>query len=438
MLWQVVCATVLCGSLASRMSGMEYRGDMDEDSQHLGQDLDEEEIPLMKHMTNRLASLLPVTDAATTQMESFFGKLPFSQTAAGGCLTAGCEEAAFMKLFRSIGGGSSISGAAYKKMWDAPVAQKGLPVATPAQVGLSAVSLQLMDAELQRRAPRYCLAVIKDGKLVYTSGDTGTPHYAFSLTKTLAGVLVGMATATGKLDIYKNISAYGFQSPVDYEVTTAMIMSQAIAGEEAGQLFEYDTFGLRWLNKLMQIIFAATGRKAKGFFDELVATMELGMSFSGEDAAHSATGSCIDFAKLGQLILAKGRWDGVQVVPKKFVEEMGKAHPYGVYEKASNPCYGYMVWLLGPTAIACPLSDKGPGNFPASPDGETAIVAAATLGQVTMIIPSSRMVVTSMGSEYLRSIIGEHVSGVGGGEEHIGGITALNAVANALKNNGMR
>lgn len=352
----------------------------------------------------------------------------------------GGQEAAYGKLFHSLRMGSTIAAKCYARPFGTPPASPGLPTATLASVRLSPEAVRNADVELRARAPRYCMAIVKDGKMVYTSGAWNRANYAFSLTKTLFALLIGMASRKSSvhasLDIHQFTTFYGVPSPVKYNVTSAMIMSQAIAGQSPGELFEYDTFGTRWLNCLIRVVQAATGRSIKNYFDEMKAVLQFKIEYNGEDAAHSAIGSCLDFAKMGQLILNKGVWEGRKVVSRSFIESMVTPHVFG--SQPANPCYGYMTWLLGPMKRQCPLTDKGPADFPAAPDGDAAWVAAATLGQIVIGIPSSRMVVVSMGTEHLQEIVSESFATKGKGEEHIGGVTALQSLANALQSNGLR
>lgn len=92
-----------------------------------------------------------------------------------------------------------------------------------------------------------------------------------------------------------------------------MLMSQAIAGSYPGEVYSYDTFGQNRLDIILEVIKAATGRTILDYFTQLKKHMNLDIKYEGRDAAHSVQGTCIDFSKLGQLILQKGAWQGEQL-----------------------------------------------------------------------------------------------------------------------------
>lgn len=55
--------------------------------------------------------------------------------------------------------------------------------------------------------------------------------------------------------------------------------------------------------------------------------------------------SALDAAKIGQLCLYKGMWNGKQVVSAKWIEEM--TQPYHKCDEAyRNMSYGYLWWLM--------------------------------------------------------------------------------------------
>ena len=52
-----------------------------------------------------------------------------------------------------------------------------------------------------------------------------------------------------------------------------------------------------------------------------------------------------DMAKLGQLYLNKGKWNGVQIVPQKWVEE--STTPQILTGRTDSTYYGYQLWING-------------------------------------------------------------------------------------------
>ncbi len=70
------------------------------------------------------------------------------------------------------------------------------PESSPEAHGLSTELLEQAGDDVRNVPLRYCLTVIKDGELVYDRNYLGYQNgscYAYSVTKTLGAVLVGIA-----------------------------------------------------------------------------------------------------------------------------------------------------------------------------------------------------------------------------------------------------
>jgi CubicO group peptidase (beta-lactamase class C family) len=55
-------------------------------------------------------------------------------------------------------------------------------------------------------------------------------------------------------------------------------------------------------------------------------------------------------AKIGELVLRKGMWNGRRVVSEAWIEESTQARPDGSYATDWNPLYGYQ-WWIGNSAV---------------------------------------------------------------------------------------
>lgn len=80
-----------------------------------------------------------------------------------------------------------------------------------------------------------------------------------------------------------------------------------------------------------------------------------------------------DMVALGQLLLAGGRWDGEQLVPRAWVDEATSPH---VEAGGDADGYGYQWWI-------------------ASPDGDEAFLAVGFGGQVIEVVPDRELVVVT-------------------------------------------
>ena len=54
-----------------------------------------------------------------------------------------------------------------------------------------------------------------------------------------------------------------------------------------------------------------------------------------------------DYARLGQLLINRGQWNGEQLIPKQFIDEMVKPNPSltQFFDGQPNKVYGYQLWL---------------------------------------------------------------------------------------------
>lgn len=86
--------------------------------------------------------------------------------------------------------------------------------------------------------------------------------------------------------------------------------------------------------------------------------------------------SCRDLARLGQLYLNAGRWDGRQLIAADYIAEAISPSPL-------NPSYGFLWWL------------NAAGRVPNAP--RSMYMAAGALGQYCFVLPEQGMVVATMG-----------------------------------------
>ena len=239
--------------------------------------------------------------------------------------------------------------------------------------------------------------VLQHGKVVYekwlNGGEPQTPHVLNSVSKTFTSAAVGLAINEGFLSLDdKLISFFPDDLPVSpsenlKKVTIYNLLTMNCGHDsepsrkqdgdtwvktflawpvehEPGTYYCYNSMGTYMLSAIVQKV---TGQKVVDYlqsrlFDPL-----------GIDAPHwdeSPQGiNCggwglylktEDLAKMGQLLLQKGKWKGKQVLPEKYVTEMTRAQvpcqpagmkPEKVAESGLTPensdwvqGYGYQVW----------------------------------------------------------------------------------------------
>jgi CubicO group peptidase (beta-lactamase class C family) len=111
-----------------------------------------------------------------------------------------------------------------------------------------------------------------------------------------------------------------------------------------GQEFFYNTGALTLLSAVMR---KATGRPLDEFARENlfaplgITGVEWGRVRGDSDAGGGLRLRPRDMAKIGQLVLAGGRWNGRQIVSKEWIE----ASTTRKLEATDNQSYGYLWWL---------------------------------------------------------------------------------------------
>ncbi|MBW3658497.1 MAG: beta-lactamase family protein [Actinobacteria bacterium] len=236
---------------------------------------------------------------------------------------------------------------------------------------------ELMD-EASRQLVHTPFAVVRYGTLCWTGGyPTGaTATYpVHSITKTFGALLVGMVADRSSLSDADPITRWvpaDELGDINPEATIAHVLAMTATkpdlrhGEKG--TWSYDALGEREINVLVGAMDRAIAEEPEGFpgvenvrelaTEELFAP--LGMTSStwrGENIAYSLKSSQHDLARLGLLLLRKGRWNGEQIVSERWVYRM--THP--AFED-TNTGYGYLtyvnaaqgqVYSSGTTDLAC-------------------------------------------------------------------------------------
>ena len=266
-------------------------------------------------------------------------------------------------------------------------------------------------------------AFFKDGKIMYEAYWDGYSDHsltnAFSMTKTVTTMLIGKAIEQGyiqsldqlitdflpeflndpfgKLCTIGHLSSMrsGFDWTEDYkspfnptteayygEDIERMLLKRKFA-ERPGGHFRYCSADTQLLAIILK---RATGKNLADYLTEEL-WKPLGME---QDALWSISGDieksfcCInsnvrDFAKLGQLLLQKGNWNGQQLLDSTFVERMITADVSAFYPGEPHK-YGYSVWLDN---IHQPAFYAFLGH----------------LGQRIIIVPEENVVIVRLGKE---------------------------------------
>lgn len=280
----------------------------------------------------------------------------------------------------------------------------GWSVAAPEAVGLDGAILCSM-VERLRTWPDvnvHSVIVARSGKLVFEQYFTGaderwgtaqgevkfgfeTRHDLRSVSKSLTSLLVGLAMGRGKIGgvdepVVKFFPEYAdLDTPERRRITLRHLLSMSAgmawdetipysnpANSEVRMIFaaDGDRFALEQpivappgrvynysggaTQLLGSVVRKTTGQPLDEFAREAllgplgISDFEwLGMPGKGAAAASGARMRPRDMLKIGQLVLAKGQWNGREVVPAAWIAESTAAHVTG----SGVFFYGYQWWL---------------------------------------------------------------------------------------------
>lgn len=222
-----------------------------------------------------------------------------------------------------------------------------------------------IDPDLMRLADLTLLAnpyvVLRHGQLCWRGGHPvghAVPLPVFSVTKTFGAVLVGAVAARSSLDDTTPLTDWldpDELGAVNPDATVAHVLSMAGTNTDlsAGQRdpWTYDTFGSREIDLLVEVVDRVIAAEPDGF-DGAADSVEfaqqsifdvLGMrdtSWPGGSIGAGMVSTPIDMARLGELLLRRGRWGEVEVLDERFAYRM--THP--AFEDA-NTAFGYLTYL---------------------------------------------------------------------------------------------
>jgi CubicO group peptidase (beta-lactamase class C family) len=288
----------------------------------------------------------------------------------------------------------------------------GWAMTSPEKQGMNARLLCTMDDGINdgKLANVDDIIVIRHGVLVYEryynyphqlNFDATTRHDGYSMTKSVVSLLVGIAMDRGLIkDMDAPVAAYfpdnaDLRMPGKDPITLRhlLMMSAGLGSSTApGVAFAYDNGETELIGAILNKV---TGNAVDVLARENIFE-PLGIKDVGWDqdplsgVATSAYGLSLrprDWAKIGQLVLNRGVWEGRQIVSGSWVDQSTAEHI-----KTEEPlAYGYQWWL---------------GR---SLDGEREVRWIAARGfnsQKIIVIPALDMVVVINASRRSKNMVG--------------------------------
>ncbi len=254
------------------------------------------------------------------------------------------------------------------------------------------------------------LFIVRSGLVVAAWGDVERKFKCHSVRKSFLSALYGPAVSQGKIDLQATMADLGIDdvhhlTDAEKNATVEQLIQSRSgvyhpAAKEprsmkqrrpergsaaAGETFWYNNWDF---NTAGHVFEQATGRGIiEAFLEDLA--RPLGMEdFRLDDAlyqyerslsrvpAYAFRLSARDAARFGLLYLRDGKWDGRQLIPRKWIERSWTAHS----DLGEGRGYGYMWWIYGP------------GSNATRPD-LAAYAASGTGGQLIVVVPGEDLVI---------------------------------------------
>ncbi|MBQ7190928.1 MAG: serine hydrolase [Kiritimatiellae bacterium] len=259
------------------------------------------------------------------------------------------------------------------------------------------------------------MMIVIHGKVAYTFGDVKQVSYIASCRKSILDMLYGKYVANGEIDLNQTVGELGITDvggllPIETTATVRDLISARSGvyhdasnpgGIPEGEVLErgktkpgtewvynnwdFNVAGTVFEKKTKQDIFQAFDRdfaKPLMLQDWNLAThKKTGDAQKSIHLAYHFWFSTRDMARLGELMLRKGKWNGRQLIPETWVEESTRM--ITKFEKDNKRKalggYGYMWWVE-------PFGTDVPG-------GKGAYSAQGMWGQYITVIPGLDMVI---------------------------------------------
>jgi len=307
----------------------------------------------------------------------------------------------------------------------------------PEAHGLDSAKLKAAGDLVGKLGDRQGLVIVRDGVIVYEDYWHGDYHQAtpvwrnvsFSAAKSWGGAIVGVAVTKGLLNVNDLVEKYhkpedsGFRPGTTIRNVLQMASGGTLIIKPSTRRAALKTnnpapgLGIDYLKVIKPVAEAPPGygttlQPGKQYYydgepaDHLAnvvagaarisshkfAVAELLTPLGVENFNYQPEGidshddirmagsiemSCRDFARLGQLYLNGGRWNGRQLIAESYIRESVTPSP-------TNPNYGYL-WHLNTNGMRMPGAPR------------SLYMAAGNYAQLCMVLPQQNMVIATMG-----------------------------------------
>lgn len=272
----------------------------------------------------------------------------------------------------------------------------------------------------------HSVMIVKDGNVIYShwqsEGVDSVPHVLHSVSKTFTATAVGLAIADGMMALTDKVIDY-FPDKLPAEVSdnlkamtvrdlltmscghdvepswrgdpdqdwVTIFLAQPVV-HKPGSFYLYNSLGTYMLSAIVQQV---TGEKVVDYLTpRLFEPLHIDKPKWEESPQGINCGGwglylkTEDLAKMGQLLLQKGEWNGKQLIPAEWVAEMSKkqvesinpgtrieeAEAKGMTKETSDwmQGYGYQMWRCRP---GCFRADGARGQYIIVVPDKNAVIA---------------------------------------------------------------
>jgi CubicO group peptidase (beta-lactamase class C family) len=265
------------------------------------------------------------------------------------------------------------------------------------------------------------MLVVVEGRVVFAHGDVGRATYLASARKSVVSMLYGRHVAAGTVRLDATLASLGVDDlggllPVERTATVndvltarsgvyhpaanlgdASAMAPPRGSVRPGSYFLYNNWDFNVLGTILE---RATGVdlhdlmerdlvRPLGFQDWVRADQpKRNDTGASRHPAHHMVLSTRDMARLGYCMLRGGRWRDAQLVPEEWVARTTRTVTPAAEVARTSPFdarlgYGYLWWVLNPTAAAGQRGDAWAGAYTAS----------GSYGQYITVLPAIDVVV---------------------------------------------
>lgn len=310
---------------------------------------------------------------------------------------------------------------------------------TAQEAGFDAAKLDDLTAYIDENARTTGMLVIHDGKEIYRYGDLEKISYIASCRKSVLSMLYGNHVVEGSIDLNSKIGDLGVdekdgllaveKQATVYDIITSRsgVFHKASNGGydkenalergsvQPGEYFLYNNWDF---NVAGYILEHDTGQsiyedmetqlaRPLGFQDWNIKNQKKsGNKSKSQYQAYHMYLSTRDMAKIGQLMLNEGRWNGTQLIPLDWVKKStSTVTPHETLVERWGPAdpgtpqmsYGYMWWLVD--------------EYLKNPAYDESYTAIGYGGQYITIIPKEKLVIAHKTKLKLFTMLGIRYKG---------------------------